>query len=310
MPFAKSKIRFVCVAFFSTQLCLFSAPGATSFTIDSTVKTKRLVLISATETALYTGSLLALNETWYKNYPRSHFHFFNDTKEWRGMDKAGHFTTAYNIGKVGISLLKWSGVNTKKAAWYGGALGFAYLTSVEVLDGYSSQWGFSMGDFTANTVGSLAVIGQELYWQEQRISFKYSARKSDYAQYRPAVLGSNLPERLLKDYNGQTYWLSANISSFLKPTTRIPQWLNIAIGYGAEGMTGGYANPMYTDAQGNALTFDRYSQFYLSLDVDFSRIKTKSTVLKTIFGTIGFLKFPFPALEVNKHGISGNWLGW
>jgi hypothetical protein len=46
----------------------------------------------------------------------------------------------------------------------------------------------------------------------------------------------------------------------------------------------------------------RYRQFYLSMDVDLTRIKTKSKVLKGIFSVVNFIKIPFPALEYNSLG--------
>lgn len=179
-----------------------------------------------------------------------------------------------------------------------------------MLDAYSSEWGFSVADLTANTAGSLFVIGQELLWDEQRIVLKYSFQQSRYAQYRPNMLGSTLQENLLKDYNGQTYWLSLNMSSFMKKETKFPKWLNVALGYGADGMIGARSNPVVLDASGNQLNFQRYRQFYLSLDVDLTRIPTKSKFLKTVFNTIGFIKFPAPAIEFNKYAVKGNWLGF
>lgn len=274
------------------------------------VNKKRIALIVGTEATLYAGSLIGLNELWYKNYPRSSFHFFNDNKEWLQMDKVGHVITAYYVGRVGIDFLKWGGMERKKAIWYGGMLGSVYQTTIEVLDGFSTEWGFSTGDFAANTAGSLLAISQELLWDEQRIVLKYGFQKSRYAVYRPNLLGKNLNENLLKDYNGQTYWLSVNPSSFMSKSTGFPQWLNIAIGYGADGMTGGYTNPPATDDYGNSITFERYRQFYLSLDVDLTRIKTRSAFLKTICTVIGFIKIPAPALEFNKYGVKGQWIGF
>src|SRR6185295_5087521 len=110
----------------------------------------------------------------------------------------------------GIDFFKWGGLGRGKAIWFGGMLGSVYQTTIEVLDGYSKEWGFSVGDFAANTAGSLLVVSQELAWDEQRIVLKYGFQKSKYARYRPNLLGSNLRESLLKDYNGQTYWLSVN----------------------------------------------------------------------------------------------------
>ena len=315
------------------MICLCVVMGRTSFAQEDTLRRKapavnpfvytetrscpvtafnkqRLALVVSSEAVLYTGSLIGLNELWYKDYPRSSFHFFDDSNEWLQMDKAGHLTTSYYIGRIGIGFMNWTGVSPKKAAWYGGMLGSVYQTTIEILDGYSSGWGFSVGDFAANTAGSLLCVGQQLAWNEQRIVLKYSFRQSEYSRYRPNLLGSNLQENLLKDYNGQTYWLSVNPASFMSKETVFPKWLNVAVGYGADGMTGGDFNPPYIDANGNQLYFERYRQFYLSLDVDLTRIKTRSKFLKAVFYSVGFIKFPAPALEFNKNGVKGSWLGF
>jgi hypothetical protein len=271
---------------------------------------KHLALVVGAEAVLYGGSLIGLNQLWYKDYPRSSFHFFNDNEEWLQMDKIGHFTTSYYVGRVGVGLLKWSGVERKKAIWYGGMLGSVYQSTIEILDGYSSEWGFSVGDFAANTAGSFLVVGQELAWNEQRIVLKYSFRQSEFAAYRPNVLGKNLQENLLKDYNGQTYWLSVNPSSFMSNETKFPKWLNVAFGYGADGMTGGNFNPPYIYGNGNQSHFERVRQYYLSFDVDLTRIKTKSKFLKTVFYTVGFIKIPAPSVEFSNGKIKGSLIGF
>jgi hypothetical protein len=271
---------------------------------------KRFAFVTGTEAALYGGSLVGLNELWYKDYPRSSFHSFNDNSEWLQMDKVGHMTTSYYIGRVGVGLNRWSGVDRKKGIWFGGMLGSVYQSTLEMLDGFSSEWGFSWGDFAANTAGSLMVIGQELAWNDQRVVLKFSFHQSEYASYRPELLGSNLQENILKDYNGQTYWLSVNPASFIGPDSRFPKWLNIAFGYGANGMTGGDFNPPYIDAEGNQVRFDRYRQYYLSLDVDLTRIHTRSVFLRTLFYSIGYLKIPAPAIEFSKKGARGDLLGF
>ncbi len=294
----------------ATQISIAQSDTISFSTPTNPVNKKRIAVVIGTETVLYTGTLIALNSLWYKDYPRSSFHFFNDNNEWLQMDKVGHMTTAYNVGRVGINLMKWSGVERKKAIWVGGMLGSVFLTTVEILDGYSSEWGFSVGDFSANTLGSFLLIAQELAWDEQRIVLKYSFQQSQYAKYRPSELGKNLQENLIKDYNGQTYWLSLNISSFMKKETKFPKWLNIAFGYGANGMIGAKNNPVVFNDTGNQIYFDRYRQFYLSLDVDLTRIKTRSKFLKTVFNTIGFIKFPAPSIEFNKNGLKGSWIGF
>ena len=190
------------------------------------------------EIVLATGTLFGLNQLWYADYPRSAFHFINDNSQWLQMDKAGHVFSSYHLGRLGSEMLAWSGASKKKQLLYGAGLGFAFLTAVEVLDGYSSQWGASSGDVIANASGTALYLSQELIWHEQRITPKFSFHTTKFANYRPDVLGSSFSEQILKDYNGQTYWLSVNLYSFAKDS-KIPKWLNLAFGYGAEGMISG-----------------------------------------------------------------------
>lgn len=58
------------------------------------------------------------------------------------MGKAGHVFSSYYLGRFCSEMLQWSGAN-KNQLLYGAVLGFASLTAVEVLDGYSSEWGAS-----------------------------------------------------------------------------------------------------------------------------------------------------------------------
>jgi uncharacterized protein YfiM (DUF2279 family) len=269
---------------------------------SDTLNIKRRNAIVISESVLATGTLFALNELWYKDYPRSSFQFKNDNNDWKQMDKAGHLMTAYYFGKIGMNTLDWAGVSKKNQLIYGATLGFSFLTAVEVLDGFSEQWGASIGDIAANAAGTTLLIGQELLWNEQRISVKYSFHQTQYATQRPETLGENFIQQTLKDYNGQTYWLSANVWSFNK-TGNFPKWLNIAFGYGADGMLFG------TNSKENRLLQNPYRQFYLSFDADLTKIETKSKFLKTVFSVVNFIKIPAPALEFNtKNGFKLHYL--
>ena len=73
---------------------------------DIPFKPKRLALVLGTETTIYGGLMVGLNSLWYKDFPKSDFHFFNDNNEWLQMDKVGHATTAYYVGKFGINCHK------------------------------------------------------------------------------------------------------------------------------------------------------------------------------------------------------------
>ena len=114
---------------------------------------------------------------------------------------------------------------------------------------------------------------------------------------RPNLLGSNLQEQLLKDYNGQTYWLSVNLYSFIKSES-IPKFLNIAFGYGADGMTSALQPEVIVDT--NLIARNR--QFYLSLDLDLTKIPTNSHFLKTLFSVFNTIKIPAPTFELIDNG--------
>ncbi len=263
---------------------------------------KKLLLITSLETTAFTSAMVGLNVLWYKDYPKTDFHFFNDNNEWLQMDKIGHGYSTYYISKFVNRGLVSSGYN-KNSALYSSIAGFASISAIEIFDGYSENWGASYGDLIANATGSGLFLFQDLIWKEQRITPKFSFHKSEFAQYRPNVLGSNFQERLLKDYNGQTFWLSVNLASFTNDRIK-PRWLNVAIGYSADGMISGEEYHYYSGIQPAYLpSFERKRQFYLSLDVDFTKIKTKSKLLKSVFEVINILKVPFPTLEYSNNNF-------
>ncbi len=266
-------------------------------TPSDTLNKPRRNAVAITEATLGVTTLVGLNQLWYSDYDQSKFHTINDNSEWMQMDKLGHVLTSYYVGRVGADVLNWSGVSEKDQLIYGATLGLTFLTVVEVFDGYSEEWGFSWGDMASNVAGTGLYVGQELLWQEQRVTLKYSFHKTKYADMRPERLGENFLEQTLKDYNGQTYWLSANIHSFFKKS-KVPKWLNIAVGYGAEGMLTGNDEPDSIDFPNQ----DRIRQYYLSFDIDLSRIKTKSRVLKSLLSVINFVKIPAPTFEISSKG--------
>lgn len=268
---------------------------------SDTLHKTRLKTLVISEATLGAITLVGLNQLWYADYPRSDFHFINDNAEWLQMDKAGHVFSAYHMGSLGANAMKWTGASRNSQLLYGATLGLAFLTTVEVFDGYSANWGASMGDMAANVSGTALFVSQELLWREQRIVPKFSFHTTKYAALRSDVLGSSMQEQILKDYNGQTYWLSVNVHSFAK-TSKIPKWFNIAFGYGGEGMVTGNEINEIDISLGPQIK--RYRQFYLSLDVDLTKIETKSHFLKTILTIFNTIKIPAPTFEIKGSGGS------
>ncbi|MFN4122434.1 MAG: DUF2279 domain-containing protein [Flavobacteriales bacterium] len=249
----------------------------------------------------YTAGMYGLYHAWYKDYDTGSFRLFNDNAEWLQMDKLGHLTTSWYLGLVGYEAFKLANHPEKRAIWLGGSMGSIFLTGVEIFDGFSEGWGFSIGDAFANFSGSALFISQQLIWKSQRISLKYSYAHSPYAQVRPELLGSGMLSRALKDYNGQRYWLSVNPASFFSNDVWIPSFLNIAVGHGASGMLGGHDNIWFINGQ----LFDysqitRYRQWYLSFDIDLTKLKTQNKWMRMLLSSFGFIKFPAPAIQYDR----------
>ena len=263
------------------------------FKPSDSLNRKRQNSVFVAEAVFASGALIGLNQLWYADYPKSNFHFINDNSEWMQMDKVGHLYSSYQLGRFGAEVLNWSGASQKNQLIYGAGLGFVFLTAVEVMDGFSEEWGASMGDVIANASGTALYVSQELIWKEQRITPKFSFHTTKYANYRPDLLGSSIQEQILKDYNGQTYWFSVNLYSFAKKS-KIPKWLNLALGYGAEELVGENDDK---ESVIFPIKTKKHRQFYLSLDFDLTKINTKSHFLKTIFSVLNTVKIPAPTLE-------------
>ena len=248
---------------------------------------------------VYTLTSYLLGKTWYTK--RVPFHSFNDNGEWLQMDKIGHATTAYAIGRGEYELFRWSGVNERASVLTGGLIALVYQTTIELFDGRSEGWGFSKGDMAANAAGIALFMGQQYGFGEQKVSLRYGWRQSIYPPYRPNLLGKTTGNQMLKDYNGQQYWLSVKLASVLPVGPAFPRWLALDLGYSGSGMTGGHANPPYFDAQGQEVKFTRYRQFYLAPDLTLARLPgLNGSGAQPLVSAGQFFKIPAPSLEFNS----------
>ena len=259
---------------------------------SDSLNTRRTALISASTACFWAGSMTALYQVWYKKEDQSAFHTFNDGYNWLQMDKAGHFYTTYSISRLSSGMYHWAGVSNTSSALIGTAVGLGYQTTLEMFDGFSSGWGFSWFDMAANFSGAAWFLSQELLLKEQVFLPKFSFHPTEYAALRPQVLGSGFGEELLKDYNGQTYWISFN-PVMLFGSTVIPEWLCLSVGYSADAKLVG-DKESYTSPSGTSYNSRR--EWIISLDLDLSRLPVKKPWLKALLKQVNHLKIPFPAL--------------
>ena len=256
------------------------------------------------EGAVLTGAMSYLKYEWYSDKKRVPFHFYNDFKGWNQIDKFGHFYASYLESNVGFSLMKKFNFSEKQSLIFGGSQGFILETPIEFFDAYYDGWGFSISDMVANALGSSFFIIQQRIFGEQLIRPKLSFSRSIYAKDANGYLGkNNILSQFVYDYNGYTYWFSFSPSKIFK-IIKIPEWINLSLGYGANGMIGEFGNLSIYNGK-NIPYHKRYRQYYLSLDIDFSKIKSKSKVLKKIFNVLSYIKIPLPTLEISNKKLKG-----
>jgi Predicted periplasmic lipoprotein (DUF2279) len=262
--------------------------------VDSLKKERkaRTGFILAATGGVWLGTMAVLSSYWYSNDAKTEFHFFNDNSQWLQVDKMGHFYSAFQISRLSAGMYRWAHQDQRKAAFYGALTGLVLMTPIEILDGYSASYGASSGDLMANFFGAAFFLGQELLWKEERIKVKFSYHPTQYAGQRPDVLGSGSLERLIKDYNGQTYWLSVDLYSFLGKRNKWLKWVNPGFGMGAEAMV--YARQ---DQNLENTGLRSYRQFYFSLDPSLTHLKSKSKLLNTLIFIVDAIKIPSPTLE-------------
>jgi hypothetical protein len=279
---------------FALVCCTHHLTAQVTDTTRAIHKKRFRTLIVASGTG-YSASLVGLHSLWYKNSEKQSFQFFNDNAEWKQMDKLGHFYSAFQLSYAASRGLQWSGVNKKPADFWGSATGFLVLLPIEIFDGFSADYGASVGDLMANTLGAGFYLGQSRAWNEVRIYPKLSFQRTPYPTLREnAILGNGLLSELIKDYNGQTFWLSFDLDKF----SNFPKWLNVAIGYGADGMV--YAR----DAPNAAAGYTAFRQYYVGIDFDLTSIKTSSRLLNTLLFMVNMIRLPAPALEFSKEGTT------
>ncbi len=290
------------------------------FAPSDTFNSKRFSYALGFSSVTYTGFSIGLWHAWYKSFPREKFHLFNDFGEWRHMDKIGHFYTSYFQGVLCYQGARWTGLSKRKSILVGVICGTLFQSTIEVMDGFSSKWGFSLSDVGSNFLGIGLFAAQQYFLDDQWVRIKVNSIPQTYVGYKftsaqgismtledraDMLFGSSYAERFLKDYNAQVYWACFDMHAILPKGNHWPEWLDIAVGYGADNMFGGYENKWYI---GNELfevpeeVLQRTSQFYLGFDVDLTEIKTKNPFWGGLLSIFNIFKVPSPAIEINTRG--------
>jgi len=247
-----------------------------------------LVGLGAGVLTLYFSTLGGLLNAWYATDGATAWHWWDDGAEWLGMDKLGHAFTTFWVCQAAFFLIRAHVANQRVAALWAGGLAWFFISSYEAFDGLSPSYGASPQDLVANAVGAIAAGWQLAKSADLKWFPRLSFWPTSWALLRPNVLGSTLSEQMLKDYNGQTYWLNLN-PYYLAGLRWWPRWLSITFGYGAEGMVYGRLPQCW--AQG----YEPWQQLYLSLAWDPSHLVEHNQLwVRRLGRTLRYIQLPLP----------------
>ena len=261
------------------------------------IRPGRLWLVGGTMFAVNAGIMGYYFVTFYNDEyaDRAPFHTFND---WYNadlnVDKLGHIWGSQTYTRTLFHMFRWTGMDDTPAMYWSSGLAMFYQLEMEVIDGMYEKWGFSWWDMGANTVGSLWPNLQRVWPSLQAVNLKMSYHPSD------AVKAGWIEHDYLRDYDGFTYWLCLSVEDVLPDGAKPywPDWLGIAVGYGANRtMLGdGIFNSSGGVGQGE-------QEWYVALDYDMRALPGEGAFMDFVRESLNLFHFPAPAIRITPSGI-------
>lgn len=158
------------------------------------------------------------------------FHFvdegwFGDNTKALGMDKLGHVYGTATIANFMTIALKRK-VDNRSAALTGSLFAMGIMTFVELGDGIS-DYGFSMNDIAADTVGAtFAYFRNTIPGLREKLDYRFEYIPSNNGAYRP-----------WSDYSGQKYLMAVKLSGWHRFERTPLRFVELNAGYYARGFT-------------------------------------------------------------------------
>lgn len=194
--------------------------------------------ISTGTIAAYGGALLGLaglitlyQQAWYPDTTQGPFNFKEDWTYSKQFDKGGHMLGGYISSYCSYESFVACGLSREDAALWGALGGLFFQTTIEVQDGFHTNYGFDWTDEVGNAIGA------GYFYLQNRIPFLQNFEpKWGFTLTNPrdsAREASQMHTRLLvDDYDRQDVWLSVRVRNLLD-LDWWPRGVQIAFGAGA-----------------------------------------------------------------------------
>ncbi|MEJ2647169.1 MAG: DUF2279 domain-containing protein [Sedimentisphaerales bacterium] len=205
-------------------------------TFNSWPRRKKMI---AFNTAAVTATMVIGAASW--DYYSSSFRFKNEgwldpDTDYGGADKFGHAFGGYALTSVYNTIYKDFGYSDKQAIAYGALSSWALLTLVEVGDGFSKDYGFSIQDEAFNTAG----VGLSY------LRHRYPAL-ADIFDYRlewvPSKVFRSGDADPFTDYEGQKYLVALKPDGILKTDNSLLKAIELDFGFYTRGYDVHGGNP-------------------------------------------------------------------
>jgi hypothetical protein len=280
----------------------------TGLNMQSNLQISQPQEINWTRFGISTGVLAAsitalhiLQSSWWPESEFIPFHLYDDPDYEKNFDKFGHAFGGYYTSFFFKEAFDWSGFDSSQSVLLGAVCGALYESYVEIEDGFHRSWGFSPGDAKADIAGAAFFILRNRIDFLRNFQYKwlfYPVADSNYykshSSYNP-----------IDDYEGQSYWLTADIHRMLPENLKQywPKWLNLAFGIGGINLesndTGHHIeNGIIVQNDPYGL---RQKAYYISLDFDMEKLIPESSIgiLNFIRRGLSYWHLPAPAFRIS-----------
>jgi hypothetical protein len=248
-------------------------------TVPAGISAPRLALVGGITAGGFIGGYLLQSNLWWKGEKSAfHFDWGHDWNYALGADKAGHFFFPYLVTNIYGQAFSWCGIDTTTSLWLAGGVALTHQTFVEIKDGFSKAWGFSWGDFGANTLGAAYPIMQHHLPPLRNFDFKISFYPSE--KFKAGAYSA-----IIDDYESTYHWLSVDVHNLLPRDMRdyYPAWMNIALGHSVKDL----------DLQGAGT-----HELFLALDWNLEGLPGDGWFWNLLKKNLNYYRLPAPAVKI------------
>ena len=232
---------------------------------------------------------LVFEKGWWDD-ENSHFHFENDFDYALNLDKLGHFAAGVALGEGFYEGYRWAGATEFQSYLFAGLSAMMTHIAIDVKDGYSPEWGFSIFDVLSGTLGGFLPMAERYIPLFKYVDLKWSYWINSRAYYDQGKYdGKDHTEIFTDDYVNQTFWASFKPYRLLPAGARsfYPSWLAIAVGLSID------EGVFIKNYEGTP-----HREVYIALDYDLEAFRPQSRMARTIIKWLNYFKFPAPAVQV------------